>query len=78
MAGMDATLLEDGVGGVAGFDFSIHCDMAVGKRAEPDVVIAFPSPDETTTVGFEQLADFCLIGGHYAKTLSRRSARRRT
>jgi hypothetical protein len=38
---LDASLLQDGVGGVSGLDLPIHRKVAARDRAEPDFVITF-------------------------------------
>ena len=39
---VDAALLHDRIGGMAGFDFRIHREMRSGDRAEPDVMAPLP------------------------------------
>jgi hypothetical protein len=47
---LDASLLQDGVGGMPGLDLPIHRKVAARNRAEPDFMIAFALPVEVAAM----------------------------
>ena len=49
---LDAALLHNSIGGVAGFNFAIYRNFAVSYGAVPNIVVAFTAPHKNASVFF--------------------------
>ena len=61
---IDTCLFHDSVGNVADFDFPVYSKTAVGDRAIPNIMIAFPPAYEITVMLTQDLANLLFVFRH--------------
>jgi hypothetical protein len=61
----DTALLQDRVGGVAGFDLPVHGHVARGDRAVSDVMVALAMAHKMTAGGSQQFSHRLFIFRHF-------------